>query len=754
MRVNVRKKILLSFLLAGISVFTTACVDGDGTEYGRMIDRMRAGKAPREAAEQRQVQEGGSLENAAGEPPAPCRMNGAQFWFRAGQTYLEVYNGTEFEDIYIKGVNMGLGKPGYFPGETAVTRDEYAGWFRQIGEMHANCVRVYTVQPPGFYEALYEYNLTADRPLYLFQGTWYDEGRLAESGDAFDETMMRYLEKDMRDLVDLIHGNATIEPVRGKASGTYRYDISPYVAGWILGIESDAAFVTMTNEAHPELTAYEGTYICADDATPFEVFWAQTGDYIVSYEMEKYRTQRPVSYSNWITADMLTHPSETMEQEDSITLNQERLRATEAFPGGMFASYHIYPYYPNLLYTQTEYREYRDADGNPNPYRAYLEDLIAQHTMPVLVAEFGIPVSRGITHANPITGFDQGHHTEEEQGQMLASMMQDIHDSGYAGGLVFAWQDEWFKRTWNTEDYSNPDRRAYWCDMMTCEQHFGLLDFVPGNGRESVILDGDDTEWGRNDVLLETGTASLSARYDCAYLYLMVKKNTGNFDGSRVVIPFDITPYSGSRVYEGMTFSRPADFVLVIDGKEDSRLLVHSYYDRYQYYYAKYEEQIRTTEEVNEIDNALFVPIYSFLERELILPDREEVIPVQRFEAGALRYGTNDFASAAYDSLADFYYEGGVLEIRIPWLLLNFRDPSRKEIEDDFRRNDGFSGIYIDGIWVGLAQNGRTAELAHYTWDDWDQYPYFERLRKSYYILQKQFAGLDVMCRNLGCHSF
>ena len=121
MRVNVRKKILLSFLLAGISVFTTACVDGDGTEYGRMIDRMRAGKAPWEAAEQMQVQEGGSLENAAGEPPAPCRMNGAQFWFRAGQTYLAVYNGTEFEDIYIKGVNMGLGKPGYFPGETVST---------------------------------------------------------------------------------------------------------------------------------------------------------------------------------------------------------------------------------------------------------------------------------------------------------------------------------------------------------------------------------------------------------------------------------------------------------------------------------------------------------------------------------------------------------------------------------------------------------------------------------------------------------
>ncbi len=744
MGMDVRKKILLSFLLAGISVFLTACVEGDGAEYGRMIERMRVGEAPREAAEQMQAQEGASSEDAAGGPPVPCRENGAQFWFKAGETYLCAYNGTDFEDFYVKGVNMGLGKPGYFPGEAAVTKDAYARWFQQIGEMHANCVRVYTVQPPDFYEAFYEYNLTAEKPLYLFQGTWYDEGRLAESGDAFDGQMMEYLEKDMRDLVDLIHGNCTIDPMQGKASGIYQYDISPYVAGWILGIESDAAFVTTTNEAHPELTAYEGTYICTDDATPFEVFWAQTGDYAVSYEMEKYRTQRPVSYSNWVTADMLTHPSETMEKEDSITLNQERLRATEAFPSGMFASYHIYPYYPNALYTQTDYREYRDADGNPNPYRAYLEDLIAQHTMPVLVAEFGIPVSRGITHANPVTGFDQGHHTEAEQGEMLASMMRDIHDSGYAGGLVFAWQDEWFKRTWNTEDYSNPERRAYWCDMMTCEQHFGLLDFVPGEGRENVILDGEDTEWGRNDILADSDSASLSARYDCAYLYLMVKKKDGNFDNCRIVLPFDITPHSGSRTYEDMTFSRPADFVLVIDGKEDSRLLVHSYYDRYRYHYAEYDKQIESTEERKRNDGTVFDPIYSFLERELVLPDRDEVIPVQRFETGALRYGTSDFTSAAYDSLSDFYYEGDVLEIRIPWLLLNFRDPSRKEIEDDFWKNDGFSGIPIDGIWVGLAEDAGMTKLQYFTWDEWDYYPYFERLRKSYYILQDQFAELTV----------
>ncbi len=29
-----------------------------------------------------------------------------------------------------------------------------------------------------------------------------------------------------------------------------------------------------------------------------------------------------------------------------------------------------------------------------------------------------------------------------------------------------------------------------------------------------------------------------------------------------------------------------------------------------------------------------------------------------------------------------------------------------------------------------------------YEWETWDYYPYFERLRKSYYILQEQFAEL------------
>lgn len=746
--------------LALLLLLLTACQ----SEYGRKIEELPAGEGDRtvhiesqgtgdqEAALQEEA--GGEGNETAEEETGEMRIqprnriepyvsDGASFYFRTQGKYLGVYNGTDFEDIYLKGVNMGLGKPGYFPGEAAITKEEYARWFQQISEMNANCIRVYTVQPPEFYEAFYEFNQEAENPLYLFHGTWYDETRLVETANAFDEQLYTILQQDMRDIVDLLHGNCRIEEQTGKAYGTYRYDVSSYVIGWILGIESDATFVSTTNETNPDIHSYEGTYISADHLEPFEVFWAQTGDYILSYEMEQYGMQRPLSYSNWPTADILEHPSETMEEEYKVDLNVENLKPSDAFQCGLFASYHIYPYYPNFLYTELEYSTYRDEEGNINTYKAYLEDLMAVHHMPVLVAEFGIPVSRGMTHANIYTGFDQGNKSETQQGEMLVSMMEDIYETGYAGGIVFTWQDEWFKRTWNTENYTNPDRRAYWCDMMTCEQHFGLLDFVAGEEKETVVLDGDDSDWDKEDILMETEGAALSVKHDCTYLYLMIRKKGADYDSDKFYIPFDITPNSGSTVYEDRTLDAPADFVLVIDGKEDTQLLVQSYYDLYQFEYDKYDKGIQTTSEMKQPDNHIFQPIYFLVERELVLQDRAEIIPLQKYPAGRLVFGTSDFDSDEYNSLADFCYRDDVLEIRIPWLLLNFRDPSRKEIEDDFWGNGWVSGTFIENIRIGLgSENEQAIQMNSYEWEEWDYYPYFERPRKSYYMLQEQFSSL------------
>ncbi len=125
-----------------------------------------------------------------------------------------------------------------------------------------------------------------------------------------------------------------------------------------------------------------------------------------------------------------------------------------------------------------------------NSYAGYLAELHAAHRMPILIAEFGIPGSRGLTHDNPY-GWTQGFVSEQEQGEILTHLFEDIMAEDLLGGLVFTWQDEWFKRTWNTMDYDNPNQRPYWSNAQTNEQQFGLLSF----DQHKVQVDGDISEW-------------------------------------------------------------------------------------------------------------------------------------------------------------------------------------------------------------------------------------------------------------------
>ena len=59
--------------------------------------------------------------------------------------------------------------------------------------------------------------------------------------------------------------------------------------------------------------------------------------------------------------------------------------------------------------------------------------------------------------------------------QTDADLLQLIHDQGASGAFVFSWADEWFKRTWNTQESQVDERRQLWHDPLTNEQWFGVL---------------------------------------------------------------------------------------------------------------------------------------------------------------------------------------------------------------------------------------------------------------------------------------
>ena len=87
------------------------------------------------------------------------------------------------------------------------------------------------------------------------------------------------------------------------------------------------------------------------------------------------------------------------------------------------------------------------------------------------------------------------------------------------------------------------------------------------------------------------------------------------------------------------------------------------------------------------------------------------------------------------------------MEIKLPWQLLNFSDPSLMTIHDDYYEHCGIEYIEIDEIWAGLTANDgspRRAELKPVRLKSWNnRVTYHERLKSSYYELQKHWRVQD-----------
>lgn len=690
--------------------------------------------------------------------------NGISMSSKAGSDYLQVRKDGKWEDILIKGVNIGIAKPGSFPGETSITKQEYMNWFKQIGEMNANAIRIYTIHPPGFYEALYEYNQSAKQPLYLFHGVWLNEEVFYSTMDAFSNENVKEFKEEITRVIDLLHGNETIPKKTGHASGSYLYDLSPYVLGYMLGVEWNPEVVKATNDKHQNLADFKGKYIYSEGANPFEIWLAQMMDFTVEYEATTYNWQHPMSFTNWVTTDLLDHPIEPDETEDMVSINPNVFFSTEKVKTGLFGSYHIYPYYPEFLNLDKKYTEYVDHRGQKNNYAGYLNDMKKAHQMPVLVAEFGVPSSRGITHKN-INGYDQGHHSEEEQGLMISQLFEDIVNEKMAGGLVFIWQDEWFKRTWNTMDYDNPNRRPFWSNIQTSEQNFGLLSFDPGKEGFSIKVDGQKEDWDEKSVKLYENKDSnevtgVYMQHDERYVYFRLDSNN-DLNKTNTYLLLNTIGNQGQASIPNVEKlqAKGIDFVAQLNGTDTSEIVVDSKYDTFYYHYHDVLKMIP------EEKDTVYHPIRLALNKGFNYTNEAGITmtsPFDSFVTGHLQVGNANTKSDDYNSLADYFIsqDGKTLELRIPWMLLNFKDPSQHEIMGGFYTDPkGLkSSFKTEGIRVGLVQTDKAHNVLQsypsasslsddqafelYEWNKWDLPTYKERLKQSYYILKESFETI------------
>lgn len=717
---------------------------------------------------------------------------------RVGRRILEIPDGRGgWRPFWVKAVNLGAALPGKHPSEFPPDDGTYEAWIRALAELGANSVRVYTIHPPHFYRALRDWNLAhADSAIWLIHGVW-TELPPGESEEDYDDPQWHAaFVAEMERVVDLLHGHAAIVPRPGHASGMYLADVSPWTLGYIIGREWEPYSVQAFAAKHPRRTRFLGRYVRVEGGNAVDVWLATVADSMISYEMARWNTQRPLAYTNWPTLDPLTHPTESSRAEeaawlarrlervpeasreydnDVIAVDATKMHATASYAAGLFASYHAYPYYPDFLVLDSGYAAERTAEG-PSSYVGYLRELVAYHgDIPVVISEFGVPSSRGNAHLQP-QGWHHGGHDEVAQGAVNARLTRDIAASGAAGAGVFALIDEWFKKNWLVIDFERPaERNRLWLNPLDAEQNYGLIAMRAGSRDSAIVIDGARGDWGGRTPLYRRGATApaveparrldaLWVHHDEAYLYLRLDVGTVDFSAARYLVGIDSydprlgdarLPYSGTRSPVGL------EFVLDLAGPGAGRLLVDQPYALYRdmpirgsnplVTQSVYNRPFRTRANADGRYDSLFVT-----------PNRRTfgrdgtVYPAQRLERNLLRH-----ARQSETTLADWFADTatGTIELRIPWGMLHVLDPSSHQVlfgatgdrMPDGRATDGFRFVVqsVDPRDATAARGDRLPFAADgfaapptWRWEGWEAPRWWAERKPAFDAMRAAFGAI------------
>jgi len=693
--------------------------------------------------------------------PAPQRAPQLRLPFRAADGALWLASASGWQKFYVNGVDLGAGAPGYYPLSLPTTGDLYLTWVRLASQMNANTLRAYTLLPPAFYRAFQHYR-AAGGSMDLLQQVWVDE---PPDHDLYTPRYMEAMRAHIRGVVDALHGRGEVPPTPGRGGGIYDQDISTAVVGILLGGELDAATINQTDVLNAGQTSYSGRYVSLEQGSASEVWYAQMLDYLVEYETSTYNWQHPVA---------LINGPQTDPKRGALT--EESLRATPAFPAGLFAAYVAFPYFPESLTREPEYLRARDSLG-PNPVAGYLRALRSRISLPLVVTDYGISTALGVRRVQ-VNGWNQGGHSEDSQAQVLARLDSTIRETGCAGGIVFELADEWYRQGWMPQGFeSPPDRAPLWTNQLDPNKSYGLLGYRTRGWR---LFAGDAAAWEQQPKLYaasqgaslhdpydaERQIQSVQAAADEAYLYLRISLSCldcvgGRHDGKThfeqaayAVVLNTLPGHAGLQrlPFGGLALPSGADFLLYLGEPAKSRLLVAENYNPYVV--------AARGDYPNEVQMS-YRPGFSV-----------ELMPAGRFleypagpggSASLFHYGDGNPAATDYDSHAEWYADlkHNALLVRIAWGKLLFTDPSSLRAFFGYDLNAGVRSAVSPGVEISVfalapggsdwsqaavaasvpaVSGGKLEPPRTFTWSGWNAVgpPDLYR-KKAYYELQREF---------------
>lgn len=666
------------------------------------------------------------------------------------------------EALVIKGVDLSASVAGHYLGEFAADQETYQRWLENVWEMGANTVRVYTIMDDDFYNAFYAFNSGKDTPLYLIQGIRVSEAANYGFEDASADAFLGQLKADAKRAVDVIHGKCVIELNDAEGSGVYLKDISRWVIGYQVGDEWSAETVAYTDHNQVLRNGYQGEYfVTTEEATNFESILAQVMDQLVKYETDKYKCQRLVSFVCNPTIDFLEYEQQYAQMLAKFChLDPEHIQPAEKLESGYFATYRVFRFCDRFMdyLSETQKLELADIMAAVDPasrYDGYLELLKRYHTMPV-VAGFQYSTARGKTKS------DESALTERQQGENIVQMYEDLVSAGWSGGFISTWQDTWEQKTWNTAFASVLPENSLWHDLQTAGQNCGIMAFVPGEDEAVCVVDGDDSEWSKEDQVVDSPEGfALSVKYDAEGIYLLIQGE--ELSDRRLYVPIDTLQERGAAVYsdedgKDIFFDREADFLLCVDGETDSRLLVHEFSDAARINFMEEVDGRNPFIHTPRDDSSVFYESRMVVEKPLDLERRIDlrlqmaagwipddildVYSLEFYDTGHLVHGNGNPQSPEYHSLTDICFGEDRVEIRLPWLMLNFSNPSAMQIHGDYYDYYGVKSQEITQLWIGVGEEGAASPVSMQpvSMKGWGgAVPCHERLKESYYIIQDKW---------------
>jgi hypothetical protein len=638
--------------------------------------------------------------------------------FSTNQSHLTIWNGRNYEPFFIKGMNMGVAVPGKFPGEMHVSRAQYSNWFQMIKDAGFNTLRLYTLHFPQFYEVLDSFNLAnPHNPLFFFQGVWLEEEFEGYSGDLL--FLSETFKKEIEENVDCVHGKRIISARLGKAWGTYTVDVSRWNVGYIIGREVHPGEVLTTNKLNPGSTSFSGVHFAIDNVDATEAWITSKLDHLVDYELTHHATQRPVSFSSWPTQDPLSHPEEWNLWEDTTSIDLSKIELLNA-PAGFFISYHAYPYYPDFVNYGPEYQNFSD-DFGPNSYLGYLTHLKAHYpNFPLIVAEYGVPSSWGVAHYST-SGMHHGGFDEYEQGENNIRLLKTIESANCGGGMQFAWIDEWFKRTWVTDhiDYLM-DRRILWHNVTAAEQNFGLIAF-----QRPLQM----KKWEEFCPDCHVKGIDAAADYDYLHFKIHLTELPGHLDEMWIALDTYDANLGESILPTGDTLDHGAEFALHITNYS-AKLHVTQAYDLYGLFHgiSEPEQQYRSVATTGNPWNIVRWKVNEF--------DQDiQYIGNLKVNYGFLPSSSRDAVTIHSDHI----------DIRIPWSLLHFVDPSEYVVFHDDRNTYIPEDTISDGIAMSVFYKGEAYKTSErFLWEKWNTALDVEEVIKgSYWVMKDRLSEFN-----------